>query len=257
MKSIVLIKQVLEAPSITGEPGGEGQVGSDSQRVTNAYDHFAIEEGLRTREKHGGDVTAVTLGPDSAVEVLRESLAMGVNNAVHLKDPAFDDLDAPAVARVLAAAVRKIGDVDLVFTGKLTIDTNTALTGPMVASHLGVTLLTEVFRVDEIDLEGRTITVERLLEGGLEIVKAKLPALIAITKDINEPRYASLLGIRKAAKAPVTVWGAADLDVEAHSATRVVAKHLPPARPAGEVFQGEPDELVDRMVEKLAEGKFI
>jgi electron transfer flavoprotein beta subunit len=257
MKAVVLIKQVPEAPSIQGEPGGPGQVGSDSQNVTNPYDLYAIEEGIQAKEKHGAEVVAVTLGRDTAVEVLREALAMGVSGAIHVTDPSFDDLDASGASQVLAAAVRKVEDVDLVFVGKQTIDTNTAVTGPMVAHHLGMTLLTEVFRVDEVDLEGRTITVERLLEGGLQVVRAKLPAVIAVTKDINEPRYASLLGIRKAAKAPITTWAAGDLDAQAVSATRVDERQVPAARAAGEVFQGEADELVDRLVEKLTEGKFV
>jgi electron transfer flavoprotein beta subunit len=257
MKLVVLVKQVPEAPSIRGEPGGPGEVGTDTNNVTNPYDLFAVEEALRAREKHGGDVTAVTLGPDSAVEVLREALAMGVNEAVLLKDAAFDALDAGGAGRALAAAVRKVGAVDLVFTGKQTIDRNTAVTGPAVARHLGLTLLTEVFRVDEVDLGARTITVERLLEGGLQVVRAKLPALIAVTKDINEPRYASLLGIRKAAKAPITAWSAADLGVSVEVGTRVTQQRVPPARPSGEVFQGEAEELAKKMVEKLAEAKFI
>jgi electron transfer flavoprotein beta subunit len=176
---------------------------------------------------------------------------------VHVKDAAYVDIDAGAASSVLAKAVDKVGEVDVVFVGKQSIDTNTAVTGPMVARHLGMTILTEVFKVDQVDLEGRTITVERLLEGGLQVVKAKLPALIAVTKDINEPRYASLLGIRKAAKAPVTEWSAADLGDASGSKTNVVGRRLPPARTAGEVFQGEADVLVDKLVEKLAEGKFI
>ncbi len=257
MKSVVLIKQVREAPSISGEAGGEGTVGTDSQNVTNAFDLFAMEEGLQGREKHGGEVVVATLGPDSAVESLRETLAMGANGAVHLKDPSFDELDAPAAARVLAKAVEKIGDVDVVFVGKQTIDTSTALMGPMVARHLGMSLLTEVCEVCDVDLEGRTITVERLLEGGRQMAKAKLPAVIAVTKDINEPRYASLLGIRKAAKAPITEWGAGDLDVETSAVISVTGRHLPPARAAGEILQGEADQLVDQLVEKLSAAKLI
>ncbi|MBZ0270135.1 electron transfer flavoprotein subunit beta/FixA family protein, partial [bacterium] len=189
MKAIVLIKQVQEAPSIQGEPGAAGSVVEDSQNVTNPYDQFAVEEALQNREKNGGEVSVITLGGEKAVESLREALAMGANQAIHVMDDAFSDLDAGAAARVLAAAVAKAGDVDIVFVGKQTIDTNSAVAGPMVARHLGMTLLTEVFRVDEVDLEGRSITVERLLEGGLQRVKAKLPALIAVTKDINQPRY--------------------------------------------------------------------
>jgi len=257
MKSVVLIKQVQEAPSVQGEPGGPGKVVADSQNVTNAFDLFAIEEALQTRQKHEGEVTAITLGPDTAVESLREALAMGVTGAVHLKDPSFDGLDPGAAAKVLAAAVGKVGGVDLVFVGKQSMDTNTALTGPMIARHLGMTLLTEVFKVADVDLEGQTITVDRLLEGGLQTVKAKLPAVIAITKDINEPRYASLLGIRKAAKAPVEVWGAADLGVAAGSATKVAERTVPAARPAGEIIQGEPEELVEKLVAKLSEAKLI
>jgi electron transfer flavoprotein beta subunit len=257
VKSIVLVKQVQEAPSIQGEPGGAGKVLADSSNVTNPYDLFAIEEALRAREKHGGEVCAITLGADTAVESLREALAMGVDSAIHLKDPSFDRLDAPAAAKVLAAAVKKVGDVDLVFVGKQTIDTNTAVTGPMVCRHLAVTLLTEVFEVSEVDLSGRTITVARLLEGGLQVVRGKLPAMIAVTKDINEPRYASILGIRKAGRAPVTVWGAGDLAEDVAPRTEASELRVPPARPAGELFQGEPEELVEKLVEKLAAGKFI
>lgn len=257
MKSVVLVKQVQEAPSVQGEPGGPGSVVADSQNVTNPYDLFAVEEALRTKEKHGGDVTVVTLGGETAVESLREALAMGAGLVVHVTDPAFAELDAAGAAAVLAAAVKKLGDTDLVFVGKQTIDTNTAVTGPMVARHLGATLLTEVFKVVEIDQAARTITVERLLEGGFQVVKAKLPAVLAVTKDLNEPRYPSLLGIRKASKAPVTVWGATDLDGAPAPATRVTARRVPAARSAGEIFQGEPAELVDRLVAKLAESKFI
>lgn len=257
MNSVVLVKQVQEAPSVQGEPGGAGTVVADSQNVTNPYDLFAVEEALRTKEKQGGDVTVVTLGGETAVESLREALAMGAGQVVHVTDPAFAELDAAGAAAVLAAAVKKLGETDLVFVGKQTIDTNTAVTGPMVARHLGATLLTEVFKVVEIDQAARTITVERLLEGGLQTVKAKLPAVLAVTKDLNEPRYPSLLGIRKASKAPVTVWGAADLGGAPAPATRVTQRRVPAARSAGETFQGEPAELVDRLVAKLAESKFI
>lgn len=257
MKSIVLIKQVQEAPSIQGEPGGAGSVVEDSQNVTNPYDQFAVEEALQGREKNGGEVAVITLGGEKAVESLREALAMGANQAIHVKDDAFADLDAAAAAKVLAAAVAKAGDVDVVFVGRQTIDTNSAVAGPMVARHLGMTLLTEVFRVDEVDLEGRSITVERLLEGGLQKVKAKLPALIAVTKDINQPRYPSLLGIRKASKAPVTVWSAADLGVTAEAKSRVVERRLPAARAAGEILEGEAEELVEALVSRLESGKFI
>ena len=257
MKSVVLVKQVQEAPSVQGEAGGPGTVVADSQNVTNPYDQFAVEEALRTKEKHGGDVTVVTLGGETAVESLREALAMGVGAVVHVTDAAFADLDAAGAAVVLAAAVKKLGDTDLVFVGARTIDTNTAVTGPMVARHLGATLLTEVSKVVEIDLGARTITVERMLEGGFQVVKAKLPALVAVTKDLNEPRYPSLLGIRKAAKAPVTVWGAADLGGAPAPGARITERRVPAARGAGQVFQGETPELVERLLEKLVEGKFI
>lgn len=257
MKSVVLVKQVQEAPSVQGEPGGPGTVVADSQNVTNPYDQFAVEEALRTKEKHGGDVTVVTLGGDTAVESLREALAMGAGQVVHVTDPAFADLDPAGAAAVLAAAVRKLGDTDLVFVGRQTIDTNTAVTGPMVARHLSASLLTEVSKVVEIDQAARTVTVERMLEGGFQMVRAKLPALLAVTKDLNEPRYPSLLGIRKAAKAPVTVWSAADLGGAPAPVARVTERRVPAARAAGEVLQGEAAQLVDTLVAKLAESKFI
>ena len=111
--------------------------------------------------------------------------------------------------------------------------------------------------LDVVGARWALLIVERLLEGGLQVVKARLPAVIAVTKDINQPRYASSLGIRKAAKAPITVWSAADLGVTAAAKTTVVERRVPPARPGGEVFQGEPDELAEKLVQKLVEGKFV
>jgi electron transfer flavoprotein beta subunit len=212
---------------------------------------------LQLKDAAGAEVVAVCGGPERAEEALRQAWAMGADRGIHLTDKLFSGADGLVAARLLAAAVRKLGEVDLVFVGRLTIDTNSALLGPMIARHLGTTLLSEVFKVDEIDQGARTITVERLLEGGLQVVRAKLPALVAVTKDLNQPRYPSLLGIRKASKAPVTVWSAADVGAAVAPLTRASERQVPPARPAGQVFQGSSPELVERIVEKLAEGKFI
>jgi electron transfer flavoprotein beta subunit len=216
MKVVVCIKQT---PSTTAEfsvkegvvswedPGGK-------PNVLNPWDEYAIEEALRLQEAHGGDVVALTMGPESSKEALKTCLAMGCSEAVLISDDAFEGSDTLGTARVLAAAIRKVGDVDMVVLGRQAIDGDTGQTIVQSARKLGWTPFTFVSKIKELDPAAGKITVERLVDEGKESLAAKLPVVISVVKEINEPRYPSFMGIRKASRATIPVWTAADLEIE-------------------------------------------
>ncbi len=242
MNAIVCIKQVPDTEAPVKLQGGQLAL-AGMPLMLNAFDEYAIEEALLLREKFGGKVTALCMGPAEASEALKKALAMGVDEAVLLSDPAFEGADAWATAYTLAAAIRKIGEYDIVLFGKQSTDGTSASVGPAVARFLGLPALTFVFKIRQADFGGRKITVERLLEGRREVVEGPLPAVVAVVKDINQPRYPTLLGIRKASKAVIPTWGAADLVAagaqaagfgRAGSPSQVAAMDYPPAR-AGKV----------------------
>lgn len=263
MKIVVCVKQVPESTDVKINPETKTLVREGVASVTNAFDEFAIEEGLRTKEKYGGEVHVLSMGPPQAIEVLKNALAVGSDKAYLLSDRAFAGADTLATAYTLSKAIEKIGDVDLVICGKQAIDGDTAQVGPGVATRLGIPQLTYVCKVREIDLARKRIVVERMLENGREVVESSLPALITVVKDINEPRLPSLLGIKKAAKAQIPTWTVKDLPVDENrvglkgSPTWVVKIFTPEARGGGEILKGEVTEVVPLLVEKLMESKFI
>lgn len=263
MKIVVCVKQVPESTDVKINPENNTLVREGVASVTNAFDEFAIEEGLRTKEKYGGEIHVISMGPPQAIEVLKNALAVGSDKAYLLSDPAFAGADTLATAYTLSKAIEKIGDVDLVICGKQAIDGDTAQVGPGIATRLNIPQLTYVCKVREIDPAKKKIVVERMLENGKEVVESSLPALITVVKDINEPRLPSLLGIKKAAKAQIPTWTVKDLPVDENrvglkgSPTWVVKVFTPEARGGGEMLKGEVAEVVPLLVEKLMESKFI
>jgi electron transfer flavoprotein beta subunit len=263
VKIVVCTKQVPDTTDvkINQETGTLIREGVES--ITNPFDEFAIEEGLLTREKYGGEVHVITMGPPQAIEVLRNALAMGADRAYLLSDQAFAGADTLATAYTLSKAIEKIGDVDLVICGKQAIDGDTAQVGPGIATRLRIPQLTYVSKVREIDPENNRIVVERMLEDGKEVVECSLPTLITVMKDINEPRLPSLLGIKKAAKAEIPTWTAADLPVDRQkigfdgSPTWVMRVFTPAQREGGEILEGEIPEVVSQLVDKLFEAKVM
>lgn len=263
MHAIVCIKQVpdTEAPVKVDTAKGELLL-AGMPMMANVFDEYAIEEALLMRGKFGGKVTALSMGPAEAAEALKKALAMGVDEAILLCDPRFEGADAWATAYTLAQAIRKLGEFDLVLFGKQATDGATGIVGPAVARHLGIPALTYVFKVRATDLAGRKVTVERLLEGRREVVEASLPAVVTVVKDINQPRYPTLLGIRKASKMQIPVWAAADLAAAGANAagfglegspSRVQRVEYPPAR-AGkvELIPGAtPDEQAAALADRL------
>jgi len=263
VKIVVCIKQVPDTTEVKIDPETKTLVREGVESITNPFDEFAIEEGLLTKEKYGGEVHVITMGPPQAKEVLKNAYAVGADNVYLVSDRAFAGADTWATAYTLSAAIKKIGDYDLIICGKQAIDGDTAQVGPGIATQLNIPQLTYVDKVVEIDPDNKKIKVERLLEDGKEVVEASLPALITVVKDINEPRLPSLFGIKKAAKLDIPTWTADDLPVDKDklglkgSPTEVVTVFSPEVRGGGEILEGEVPEVVTKLVDKLMDMKFI
>jgi len=237
----------------------------ESPLIINPWDEYAVEEALLLREKYGGTVTVISMGPEEALEALKHAIAMGCDEAIRIWEESCADSDTLATSYVLARAIEKMGDVDLVLFGKSAIDAETWQTGPAVARRLGYPSLMYTIKIAELDPDGRTITVERLLEEGRQVVSAPLPAVVGTTKGINEPRYTSFIGIRKAARMEYPLWTLADIGAEADkvgaagSAVRWPQIFMPPVREGeAEIIEGETvAETARILVEKLLAEKVI
>jgi electron transfer flavoprotein beta subunit len=197
------------------------------------------------------------MGKEDEREAIKHALAMGCKEAIQVSDPALADADGLGAAKALAAAIQKIGDVDLVFFGKQAIDSDTGLLPAMVARVLGWPALTLVAAIDEV---GDSIKVQRATEEGRQMVSAKLPAVVSVTKDYGEPRYPSFMGIRKAARAKVPVWGLGDLGIEAPAPVVTWPQVMnPPQREiVNEIIEGEtPQEIAEKLADKIMAEKVL
>jgi len=217
MHIIVCIKQVPDSAQIRVHPVTNTIMRQGVPSIINPYDLFALEAALRLRDKVGGEVTVLCMGPPMAEDALRKSLAYGADRAVLLTDRQFAGSDTLATSFALASAIKKIGQTwgvpDVVFTGKQTIDGDTAQVGPGIAKRLNLNQLTYVAQVTSFDVTTRTITVERRAEGGVQVLVTRAPALITMLDDTNEIRRGSLSDVLRAAQATVTKWSAADAGI--------------------------------------------
>lgn len=266
MKIVVCVKQTPSTTAVLtvdngvvswDDPGGK-------PNILNPWDEYSVEEAILLQEKHGGDAIALTMGSEESNEALKTCLAMGCTEAILVTDDAFKGSDSLGTARVLAAAIRKVGDVQIALFGKQAIDGDTGQTPMQVARMLGWTPLTFVAKIRELDPAAGTITVERLLEEGKQIVTAKLPAVISVVKEINEPRYPSFMGIRKASRAKIPTWSAADLEVAGaagEAASKVNWSHIYALPPRDtQVKMIEADDVAEQariLADRLFEEKVI
>jgi len=240
------------------EVGADGRVSwGDAATVVNPWDEYALEEGIVQSKNTGGTATVVAIGGEMHNEALKHSLAMGLDAAVRVEDAALDPANGLAYATAAAAAVKKLDGVQLVICGKESVDTGTDQQIIQLARKLGWTLLTNVSKI--VALEGDTIKVERQIEQGKMSVTSKLPAVLVVTKEINEPRYPSFIGIRKASKAEIPVWSLADLGISAPAESVKVSafKNLPPRDVKLEMITGTPEEMAKTLVNKLIEEKVL
>ncbi len=258
MDIIVCIKQVPDTTDISINPETNTLVRAGVASIINPFDMYALEEGMRLKEQHGGTVSVLSMGPPQVEESLREALSLGVDEAYLLSDRAFAGADTLATAYTLAAGIRKIGKPDVILMGRQAIDGDTGQVGPGVAENLNVPHITDIRKIETIEEDG-TIVVERLLEDGYVRLKTRLPCLLTVVKEINEPRLPSLRGKMKAKKQEITTWIKDDLELDAErigltgSPTQVMKIFTPPRPGGGKIFQGEVNEAVAALIGALQE----
>jgi electron transfer flavoprotein beta subunit len=256
LKIIACIKQVPDSEAKVKAEGGQISWG-DAPLVINPFDEYAVEGALQQREAQGGTVTALCLGAESAKDALKHALAMGADDAVLVSDPALNELDTVGAARVLAAAINKIGGVDMVLFGRQTLDSGSGLTGAQTARVLGWPMLG---LAGQIKVEAGGVSVERVIEEGRQSVSAKLPAVLSVVQSIGEPRYPSFMGIRKASKAEIPVWSLSDLGMSAPAPVVTRSELMsPPAREMTvEIITGDSaDAIAEALVDKLFAEKVL
>jgi electron transfer flavoprotein beta subunit len=209
MHIVVCIKQVPDSAQIRVHPVTNTIMRQGVPSVVNPYDLFALEEALRLKDQFGGRVTVLCMGPPQAEDALKKCISFGADDAILVTDRAFAGADTLATSYALAAAIRKIGEdqtVDVVFTGKQTIDGDTAQVGPGIAKRMGLQLLSYVSRIVELNLEKRHIIVERRAEGGVQVLKTAVPCLITMLENTNEMRFAPMDNMIRAARYQVRKW---------------------------------------------------
>lgn len=261
MNVIVCIKQVPDTTEVRINPETNTLVREGVESIINPFDLYAIEEGVRIKEQQGGTVTVISMGPPQVESALREAISLGVDEVVHLCDRAFAGADTLATAYTLARGIAKRGDYDIILCGKQAIDGDTAQVGPGIAVRLDIPQITYVKKIEEFG-EG-VIRVQRMTEEGYDVIEGDLPILLTVVKEINEPRLPSLRGKMRAKKSEIITWTAADIGVDEQligldgSPTQVVKIFSPPGREGGEIFQGEPTEMVEQLAEALERQKII
>jgi electron transfer flavoprotein beta subunit len=254
MDIIVCIKQVPDTTDVKIDPKTNTLIREGVKSIINPFDENAIEEALQIKEKNGGKVTVITMGPPQAAEALKSAIAMGADEVVLISDRAFAGADTWATSYTLAQAIKKINSYDLVLFGKQAIDGDTAQVGPGVAEFLDIPQITFAIK---IDVDGNKIKVKRQLEESCEIVEVDLPAAVTVVKQINEPRLPSLKGQMRAKKAVISLWTAEDIDADTEniglkgSPTQVVKIFTPPPRGKSEIIEGEPEQIAGNLFVKL------
>jgi electron transfer flavoprotein beta subunit len=261
MNIVVCLKQVPGTTEVKINPETNTLIRQGIQNVINPFDTYALEEGVRLKEKHGGKVTVITMGPPQADAALKEAVSLGADDVILLSDRAFAGADTWATANTLAKAILKLGKIDLIICGRQTIDGDTGQVGPEMAEMLNIPFIAYVSKIEEI--KDNLLRVTRAIEDGHEVLEAALPAVITVAKEINVPRLPSLRGIMKSKSAVITTWGIKELCVSdsevglAGSSTQVVKIFFPQRVSKAEVLTGDNAEKVDKLVEKLKAANLI
>lgn len=259
MKIAVCVKQVPDSAAKLVAVDGKANWG-DSPLVINPWDEYAVEAALQQAEAHNGNVIAVSIGGENSKEALKHALAMGCSEGILISDPTLLQADSQVTSRVLAAAIQKIGDVDLAFLGRQAIDTDTGLTAAQTARILGWPALTLVAVIAGVDPAAHTIRVLRSTEEGRFTVSARMPAVLSIVKDFGEPRYPSFMGIRKASRAVIPVWSLADLGLGTlqSNVTWLEVLNAPQRQVTTEMITGSsPQEVAETLADKILAEKIL
>jgi len=261
MNIIVCIKQVPDTTEVQINPETGTLIRDGVPSTINPFDMYAIEEGVRLKEKFGGKVTTLTMGPPQAKEALKESIALGADEAILLSDRAFAGSDTLATSYTLSRAIAKLGDFDLILCGKQASDGDTAQVGPGIAECLNIPFVAFVKKIESI--ENNTAQVERMMEYGHDVIETPIPVVLTVVKEINEPRMPSLRGKMRARKYEPVQMTLEDLEVDKHrlgldgSPTQVIKVFTPDVKRAGEMIEGEtPEEFAVKLKQRLKEAGF-
>ncbi|OGS11282.1 MAG: electron transfer flavoprotein subunit beta [Elusimicrobia bacterium RIFOXYA12_FULL_57_11] len=255
MNIIVCIKQVPNTTDVRIDPVTNTLIRDGVESVINPFDAYAIEEAVRIKERCGGKVTALTMGPPQAENALREAISLGCDEAILVSDRKFAGSDTWATSYTLSAAIRKIGDFDIILCGKQASDGDTAQVGPGISAHLDIPQVTYVKKIEEIS--DKLAKVERMTEEGYDIVQTPLPCLLTVVKEINTPRMPSLKGMMRAKSAKPLKWTADDIEAAPAalgldgSPTRVVKIFTPQQRKGGEMMSGSTEDVARELTELL------
>jgi len=258
---VVCLKQVPGTTDVKIDPETNTLVRQGIKNTMNPLDTYALEEGVRIKERCGGKVTVISMGPPQAEEMLREAISLGADEAILLSDKAFAGADTWATAYTLTRAINKLGQYDIIICGRQTLDGDTGQVGPELAEMLEIPFVAYVSQIEEI-ADGQ-MQVQRMVEEGHETIQTPVPALITVVKEINVPRLPSLRGIARSESAVVPVWTVRELGVDpgrvglSGSFTRVIKVFSPQRTCQAEIFQGELEGQVECLVGKLKDAGLI
>ena len=256
MKLIACVKATPDTTAAVKVENGK-VVWGEAPVVINPWDEFTVEAALRLKEANSGTVMAVSVGGEEAKIALRHALAMGADEALLISDPSLVTVDPQVAAHILAAAILKVGGVDLAFFGRQAIDNDSGITPAQTARLLGWPALT---LASVIKVEGGSLRVERASEEGRQIVTAKMPAVVSVVKDIGEARFPSFMGIRKASRAEIPTWSLSGLGIPTPASVIAWPEIMtPPSREVKCEFitGGSPDEIAETLANKILAEKVL
>lgn len=257
MKIVVCVKQVPDTAARVVVEDGKVTWG-DAPLIINPWDEYAVEAALQQAEAHNGEVIAISMGGEDAKEALKHALAMGCSEAVLVSDPAISRPDSYVTSQALAAAIQKVGGVDLAMFGRQAVDGDAGIVPAQTARTLGWPVLSLISTIRSLD--GSAVVVERSIEEGRQVVKAALPAVLSFVKDIGEPRYPSFMGIRKASRATIPVWSLSDLGIETPQSLVSWPEIMnPPQREVvTEIIAGDsPQDVAAKLADKIMAEKVL
>ncbi|MCR1897686.1 electron transfer flavoprotein subunit beta [Irregularibacter muris] len=261
MKILVCVKQVPDTNEVKIDPVKGTLIREGVPSILNPDDANALEAALKIKDEiKGTEVSVITMGPPQAEEMLRECMAMGADSAYLLSDRAFGGADTCATSTTLAAGIRKVGDVDIIFAGRQAIDGDTAQVGPQTAQRLDLPVVTYV---QDVKLQEGKCIVERQLEDGYEVLEVEMPCVLTCVKELNDPRYMTVSGILDAYAKEIVIWNHKDLELDSQdcglsaSPTQVFRSFTPPQKGKGEIFKGNISEIANKLVNKLSQEHLI
>jgi electron transfer flavoprotein beta subunit len=252
LRIFVCVKQALDVTELRVDSATRHIITADASRKISDFDKNALEEAIRLKEKLGGEVIVVTVSPEDATLILREALAMGADKAYLVSDPSFEKSDTSVTSYILSEVIKKLEPFDLILCGEASVDSYSAQVGPRLAERLGIP---QILYVRKLGLDGNVLTAERSLEDCYEKVRAKTPALLTVTAEINEPRIPSVMAVIGASKKEIVRWNMGDLSIskdkigEKGSAIQTTEVLAPKMERKAIVIKGE---TVEEVAEELA-----